>query len=57
MNELNFVPLSRTEEILLSIITGEPYMAPALSRVEAQLVALKEAFDTYFDREGGEANG
>ena len=52
MNELNFVPLSRTEEILFSILTGDPYTGPTLSRVEALWVALKDAFDDYFSTRG-----
>ena len=50
MAELNFQPLSRIEEILYSILTGDQYNKPAESRVESQLIALKEAFDTYFSQ-------
>ena len=46
--EENFKPLSRSEEILWAIITGESYTGGALSRIEEQLVRLKAAFDKYF---------
>lgn len=46
--DTNFKPLSRIESILYSIITGEPYTEGTLSRIEEQLVRLKEAFDNYW---------
>ena len=45
---MDFKPLSRTEEILYSILTGDPYTEPALSRKEELLIRLKEAFDNWF---------
>ena len=44
----DFRPLSRSEEILWAIITGEPYTGGSLSRIEDLLVELKVAFDKYF---------
>lgn len=43
-----FVPLTRSEKILYAIIHELPYAEAPLSRVEAQLIRLKEAFDAYW---------
>ena len=39
-------PESRTEEILQSMIDGEPYAKKAESRIEARLIELKEVIET-----------
>lgn len=43
-----FVPLTRSEKILYAIIKDLPYTEGVLSRVEAQLLRLKDAFDAYW---------
>lgn len=44
--QYNGPPESRTEEILQSMIDGEPYAKKAESRIEARLIELKEVIGT-----------
>lgn len=48
MADPTFKPLSRTEEILFSIINETDYTLPPLSRIEGLLIQLKQAFHDHW---------